>query len=65
MEEKDKFIYYKGQQYIPVKSTIHKGIKYVFVINYKNPKDIMFLSFDNEIEEVENLELIKIILNQM
>lgn len=65
MEEKDKFIHYRGIKHIPIKSTIYNNIKYVFAINYTNPKDVKLLACHNKIEEVDDIELIKIILTEI
>ena len=65
MREKNNIIYYNGLKYIIINSTLYLGNKYIFVVNYDNPRDIKILVCLNNLKEVDDIFLIKKILLEM
>lgn len=65
MEKEDKIINYNGERYIIVNSITYMGQKYIFVINYNNMYDVKLLVCLNDLEEVNDIELIRNVIIQM
>lgn len=65
MEKEDKIINYNGERYIIVNSITYMGQKYFFVINYNNMYDVKLLVCLNDLEEVNDIELIRNVIIQM
>ena len=65
MNQKNSIIYFKGIKYIIVESTNYMGNKYIFVMNLNNVKDIKILVCLNELQEVDDILLIRKIIMAM
>ena len=65
MEKEDKIINYNGERYIIVNSITYMGQKYIFVINYNNMYDVKLLICLNDLEEVNDIEMIRNVITQM
>ena len=65
MNQKNSIIYYKGIKYIIIESTKYMGNEYIFVMNLNNVKDIKILVCLNELQEVNDILLIRKIIMAM
>ena len=65
MNQKNSIIYYKGIKYIIIESTKYMGNEYIFVMNLNNVKDIKILVCLNELQEVNDILLIRKIIMVM
>lgn len=65
MQERDKYIYYNGQRYLIISSTNYLNRENLFVINEDDNNIVKVILCSDRYEEVEDLDLIKEIINQM